>query len=380
MPSASAIRRLATRVAGLLDEPVEEAVKVTPKKKASNDPKAPAVVTRGFEPWDSRLYSREELQRLPERPDVPQFDLERYNPKRGASPRAQDLANNRKAWNQYNKLVDRGTQMGAHAWYNAEPLRRDFIEMHGPEVGDKFFQDYMRMVAASSTGSAVPANARNASYYFVNQGNLPKATPLPQPYGHKMQQNHLRQALDAEAGRPWDVFTNPKPASFNQNLVGNWRPATVDKHSTRGPAMLSGDPRWLLTRHSEDATRRPQDMHAAGVPLSQFGPMDFADVPNANEYGLLEDVFQHQAGKMGLDPAQYQAAGWIGGGELTGLGSPPLPFLQVLEQRVLHTAQKRGETPSKVYQDFLARKAPLLGGAPVAIEGQLGLFDDPEEN
>lgn len=339
--------------------------------------KTTALVEK-FEPWASQLWSKEQLKKMPEQPDVPQVDLPRYEPARGASQRAQDLANDARVWKQYDKLVDKGLQQGAGAWYNTEPLRRDFLDMYGPE-GQKLYESYMRMVAASSTGSAVPANARNASYYFVQSAapeGLPAKTPLPQPYGHKMQQNHLRQAQEAAAGRDWDVFKNPKPASFQQNLQGNWRPATVDKHSTRGPAMLSKDPRWLLTQNAEDAARRPQDLAAAGAPMKQFGPTDWADVPNANEYGLLEEVFQDRAGRMGVAPAQYQAGGWLGAGDLTGLGSPPLPFLQVFEDRVLRTAAARGETPRKVYTDFLLRQRPLLGAAAVPTGGYM--LDDEE--
>lgn len=346
MSRITAAQRMAQRVAGLLEE---------------------------YTPWNSKLWSRDQLKRLPEQPDVPQTDLPRYEPPRGASQRAQDLANDSRVWRQYDRLVDRGLQQGAGAWYNTEPLRRDFLDMHGPE-GQRLYEQYMRMVAGSSTGSAVPANARNASYYFVQSGRpegLPAATPLPQPYGHKMQQSHLRQAQAAERGEPWDVFKNPKPASFQQNLQGNWQPVTVDKHSTRGPAMLSRDPRWLLTQNTEDAARRPQDMVNSGTNIRFMGPTDWADTPNANEYGILEQVFQDRARRMGVSPAQYQAGGWIGGGELTGLGSPPQPFLQVLEDRVLKTATARGETPRKVYTDFLLRRAPLLGVGGLAAAGLL---------
>jgi hypothetical protein len=341
-----AAQRLADRMTGLIDE---------------------------FQPWASKLWGQDELKRLPEQPDVPQADLPRYEPPRGASERAQALANDPAVWRKYDKLVDKGLQQGAGAWYNTEPLRKDFLEMNGPD-GQRLFDEYMRYVAASSTGSAVPANARNASYYFTQAAKpegLPAATPLPQPYGHKMQQNHLRQSQAAAAGEQWDVFKNPKPASFEQNLRGNWRPVTVDKHSTRGPAMLSKDPRWLLTQNAEDSARRPQDLVAGGTNMRFMGPTDYADTPNANEYGLLEEVFQDRARRMGVSPAQYQAGGWIGGGEMTGLGSPPLPFLQVLEDRVMRTATARGETPKKVYTDFLLRRAPLLGVGGMAAGGLL---------
>lgn len=360
MPSAKPIARLAQRAAGLLED---------------------------WSPWDSKLWNRDELKKLPQQPDRPQSDIPRYQPARGPSERAQALANDPKVWKKYDELVANGLKMGGGSWYNTQPLLDDFVEAVGPEQGLKNYEDYIRMVAASSTGSAVRANARNASYYYVNQGKLPErvsqSEPLPTPYGHKMQQNHLRQARDAEAGQPWDVFKNPKPASFEQNLLGNWRPGTIDKHSTRGPGMLSGDARWLKPSWQENKdspVRYPQQLHAEGTPLKMMGPMDYADVPNPNEYGLLEEVFQDRARRMGIAPAQYQAGGWIGGGELTGLGSPPDPFLKVLEERVMHTAQARGETPAKVYEDFLHRRKPLLqaagaGVGTAAIGG--GLLGEP---
>lgn len=352
------------------------------RKKA--EPRTPVrKVTPEFEPWDSKLWNRDELKRLAEQPDVPQYNLPRAQPARGPSARALDLASNEKALKQYDKFVDKGLrEHGSGAWFNTDPLRRDFMEVNGPVEGNRMHRDYIRMVAGSSTGSRVQDNARNGSFYFVNQGNLPKQTPLPQPYGHKMQQNHLRHALDYEAGNEWDFFANPKPASFDQNLLGNWEPITADKHYVRGLGMVSKDPRWLKPSWQEDKGKpvmRPQDEFAAGRPLDSFGPNDFADSPNANEYGLLEQIGQKRAAKKGIRPAQYQAAGWTGMGEVTGLGSPPQPFLQVLEQRVLLTAQQRGETPAKVYRDFITRKKPLLGagagGAGVGAEQQ-GLFED----
>ena len=54
------------------------------------------------------------------------------------------------------------------------------------------------------------------------------------------------EAAPYDFGR-WDIYQNPKPASFSQNLQGNLEPGTMDTHAFRNIGMRSGDPRFLET-------------------------------------------------------------------------------------------------------------------------------------
>jgi len=284
-----------------------------------------------------------DYSRLHETPNVPQFDLERYVPPRGVPETATSLATPENIA-RINSVVRQGAKAGGLEWYNTMPLREAFIAELGPEKGPVAFQRYMDYVASTSPHSAVPINVRNASYYYgLGQRGDPMPTmhieqvlnkrgvyqpkwkldePLPSPYGHEAQTLHVQNATNVlnQGGIP---LVNQKPASFSQNLQGNWRPVTIDTHNAR----LIGLPR---------------------------------DAPSKTEYGFLEAMQQREAERLGMTPAQYQASAWIGGGEQTGLRSAADPFLRVFEQRVRLTAEKTGVPPEQVLRRFIRGEMPLL--------------------
>lgn len=283
-----------------------------------------------------------DYSRLGEVPDVPQFNLERYVPPRGVPERTQALAAPENVA-RVNDVVQRGVGMGGREWYNTDPLRERFVGELGADAGPAAYQQYLDLIAATSPRSKVAENVRNASYYhslaqqgeplphriMKDNGTWTVAEPLPSPYGHIAQGLHVQNAENVLQNGGWPVLQNPKPASFSQNLAGNQMPVTIDTHNAR---------LWGMT----DSKGRPVDM------------------PAKTEYGWLEQLQQQQAGNMGLTPAQYQAAAWLGGGAETGLKSAPDPFLKVLEDRVRHTAKKRGEDPEMTLRRFITGESPLL--------------------
>ena len=177
-------------------------------------------------------------------PAVPQFDLPRNVPKKGVSARVTDLTQNPEVRARMEEVIKKGLKMGGADWYNAEPLRREFVAEMGEEEGTRAFNKYMDFVAATSPRSDVGSNVRNASYYY-QKWRKGEAMPEvgeknPAPYGHLAQRLHQQNAA-AVAGPGWDPLKNPKPASFAQNLQGNQRPATIDTHAFRLPAIQSRD-------------------------------------------------------------------------------------------------------------------------------------------
>jgi hypothetical protein len=95
-------------------------------------------------------------------------------------------------------------------------------------------------------------------------------------------------------------------------------------------------------------------------------PHMWNDTPNPNHYGALEAMQQRIAASMGLTPAQFQAALWVGGGRITGLRSLPTSFMGTVENRLATTAAKRGGTPEQALLDFIHGRNPLLA-VPVGI-------------
>lgn len=323
-----------------------------------------------------------DYSRLNETPNVPQFDLPRHVPKRGVSQRVKDIVGDPKVFDKVSAIVQSGKEMGGDKWYNAEPLRQEFVHHHGLEEGNQRFRKYMDFIAATSPRSSVPANIRNASYYYhlaaTGQSMPAVGDKNPQPYGHMAQRLHQLNAQRVN-GPGWDAINNPKPASFVENLVGNQRPGTMDTHAFRLPAIMAEDPRFLATSLQS----------GKGLPIRNIqkevesGKMTMADalkqgsawqsIPKDNEYGALEDFYRRIGKEQGMTTAQTQASAWVGGGKHTGLGSDESkPFLRFLEDRVHLTAKKKNMDPKDVLKGFIKGDMPLFsrGGAAVEAKGK----------
>lgn len=331
-----------------------------------------------------------DLSRLNEVPPVPQFDLPRYEPPRGVSARATDLLNDRGVRDKMAAYIERGVEMGGPQWYNTEPLRERFVAELGPDAGNAAYQRYMDYVSATSPRSSVDDNIRNGSFYYwlEDKGVAPSQLPLnPYPYGHLAQNLH-RQNAGTILGGGWDVFKNPKPPSFAQNLIGNQRPGTIDAHATKAPAMISEDPRWLATQYRQKvgvdeqgadvfANLKPREMYQSGDLSMEDAlkrPVFWEGQPAPNEYAALEKYYRDLGQEQGLTTAQAQASSWVGAGDLTGLGTAPLPFMSLFDNVLLRTAAARGEAPLTTLNKFIRQQAPLLGWGAAGAAGAGGLL------
>ena len=351
---------------------------------------------RAANPGNGTLF---DMSRLHEVPDVEQHQIPRVVPPRGPSARIVDALANPDVVKGINDTVERGVAGGGLQWYNTDPVRQRMQSLMPSIDVDPKYASLMDIVAATSPRSKVTDNVRTASYYnYLRSQGLPIPEKPAAGYGSIAQNLHRdnMRGLDARGG--WDVFQNPKPASFSSNLQGNQAVATIDTHNFRLPGILSQDPRFLETNIAELADspeagmatlRRqypglPDDVIAASVKFDKgktrlnykpqqwvdkgYVPMDAAlkdpalwrSKPNDNEYGYYEQWQQDQAKKMGISPAQYQASMWLGGGEDTGLGSAPEPFLGTLEARARYTADRLGLDPDTVMNQMLKGEIPLL--------------------
>jgi hypothetical protein len=310
-----------------------------------------------------------DMSALHEVPDVPQFDLPRYIPPRGPSKRVVDVTADKRVRQQMLDIIHKGREMGGERWYNAEPLRLEFVNRLGKENGNQAFLRYMDYVAASSPRSKVPENVRNASYYYHRemQGLGPPSVgdKNPQPYGHLAQRLHQMNA-NRVYGEGWDPLNNPKPASFAQNLAGNQMPATIDTHAFRLPAILAKDPRFLETAYEskKGAPKRNirNEVKSGLISLDDAAKTAafWSAVPNDNEYGHMENFYKSLAKEHGITPGQAQASAWVGGGHLTGLASDETKsFMDIFHDRIHHTAQETGMDPHDVLDKFIRGSAPL---------------------
>lgn len=366
--------------------------------------------------------------------DFTRSTLVRYMPPKGASARSQNLMgrieSNPALLAEIKSIATDGETIGRE-WYKTDNLRQRFIDELGPKSGHEAFIEYINLVGATSTGSKVPPNIRNASYYFVEQGNngmfndpamqeaLKKGEFLPPKgsgYGHKMQRNQAAN-VGKYYGGDWDTATadprvNPKPRGFVQSLLGGERNIAADKHFTRLMAQLSDDPEFLhgSAEISQDLYGRMVDQFGKsavdryvtvrsvnGKPALNFnakaavlgskatkdrkgrrpikGMYDFIrkeasvweDQPNDNEYAVFERMANEIAEQMGMTAPQFQAALWMGGAKRTGVDPTSLDTFENLFNANL--AEKAAERGLSEDEVFrrFARRVQ-----PLAVPGLLG--------
>lgn len=330
--------------------------------------------------------------------------------------------------------VQRGLQLGGADWYNTEELRDWFVDKLGEARGNAEWAEYMDLVGMTSAGSKVPANIKNASYMRsrVPSGLLDEADALvakekkrPKGYGHKIQatQNMTTQKYargDFDGMPETDVAPskgsnteNPKPRGFAQSLKGSQTNIAADLHFTRYFAMASKDPRWLQNGKDVSASDMAEIKKAFGKKADKYFrkrgsgkekydifdarnavddglmtfdeaanyPGFFADKPNANEYGHMEDITNELAREVGLTGPQFQAALWMGAADRTGVDPTSQgTFMDLFRRQVSKRAKETNRTDEEVLEDFIVNRG-LLALPATAAGGAvtLGLMQDQEQ-
>jgi hypothetical protein len=276
-------------------------------------------------------------------PDVPQFNLPRAAPK--ITERLEGLEREGPA--RLRRYIEAGGEQN-QGWYNLQQLRNDYRAAYGPTEGDERFRLWTLANASTSMTNSIENNIRTASHVLnraLRGDPLPQvvnvvdpqtgrtvqtlAGDLPPPYGSKAQVQHMQRTRQFLSGE-MDPVKNPKPISYQQNLLGNWRPITSDTHYIRD---VVGPGRFDLFKDE-----------AALLP---------------GEYAYLEGMGQKVAKGRKMQPAQAQSAAWVGGGPDTGLRSAPIPYLEALQKRIGITSKIRGEPMDVTYQKFLRGEIDL---------------------
>jgi hypothetical protein len=334
---------------------------------------------------DPPYFNLEGLTTQPTR----QVEIPRYDPPRGVPSYMQRLTANQKAYDQVLDWARSGMTEEGLGWYNTEALRKEFVKEFGEEVGQKNYERYIDLVAATSAGAKTPSNAKIASYYYVQgiKGEPATKPPKGSGYGHKAQNLHFKNAAEILEGGALDPIANPKRYTFGENLKGNWDYATVDKHNVRAFAIASKDPEFINTRLADPAGTpapdwwnpkkygewKPEEFNpreftqTKKVKWETIPPTWFKEAPTKTDYKAFEDLNRRLAKDLGISPAAAQAALWLGAGKVTGLGSPPVAFMKILEGRLAETARKRGISREQALKEFIRGNAPLLQMGGLAV-------------
>lgn len=186
--------------------------------------------------------------------------------------------------------------------------------------------------------------------------------------------------IDAVRAEGISYDTNPKPATFADNVAGNLQGVTADTHAIRGvldslnkaepgsiPKEWFGDSKEAQERLYAEYIKNPQDLKPVQENLpGSLKSQKIDGVDKQTEYAVISDLYKMTAEKLGITPAEAQALHWFTQGERTGLVSDPKTIVDIIEERIDVTAQATGKSKENVFLDFFSGKMPLLslgGGA-----------------
>jgi hypothetical protein len=231
---------------------------------------------------------------------------------------------------------------GGPNWYDTRATQQKAIDALGDTEGPAAFRDLMNFMGASTAMSRPSNNLRRASWWrglhmagmLDPESLLDETLAAPPGMGHIAQRAHHHAVADLVQRGEINPLSNPKPASFVENLTGNDRPYTND--TRMGTATLRAEPKMELGIANNGAV----------APRSwAYAPMERAFQRAAHEYhaqGLLHDV---PAGHDPTATAQAQIWGGIGGWRpgQDNAGS----FNSVFDALLSHSAKMWGVTPGE---------------------------------
>lgn len=179
---------------------------------------------------------------------------------------------------------------------------------------------------------------------------------------------------------------NTKPATFEQNFLGNLGGATADTHAIRGAILamndlkpgsvpieyIAGKTGKLTAEYKAAYKADPSSLKASMIDDSIATQKVGGEAWQA-EYAVFNDIYAQVGKELGVSPAEAQALAWFSGGDLTNLGSEAKSLVQLVNDRLDVTSQLVGESKDAVFRKFMGQSIPLLGiGAGVGATSLLG--------
>jgi len=194
----------------------------------------------------------------------------------------------------------------------------------------------------------------------------------------------LKEDVDAGGINP---DTNPKPATFAENVYGNLDGVTVDTHAVRGaldamneiqPGSIPID--FIKKEYRDQYKADPLSLNPANMIDDSIKSQTTKGQSKQVEYAVFSDIYRLTAEKLGVSPAEAQSMGWFGSGDSTGLASELKSVARLLDERIDVTAQAMNESKESVFKKLLNKEIPVLSlfgaatGAGLMSDGQ----DEPE--
>ena len=193
-----------------------------------------------------------------------------------------------------------------------------------------------------------------------------------------------RQLTEATQNGGINPNTNPKPATFAENVYGNLDGVTVDTHAIRGaldamneinPGSIPID--YIKPKFRDQYISDPLSLNPANMIDDSMGSQMIDGTKMQTEYAVFSDIYRLTSEKLGVSPAEAQSMGWFGSGDSTGLASELKSVARLLDERIDVTAQALNESKESVFKKLLNKEIPVLSLFGAASGA--GLMSDGED-
>ena len=284
----------------------------------------------------------------------------------------------------------------AQYFYHTGPIVDKAMDMgfSKEEVYD-WMKEFSEAYAATSPRTETAQNIRNATLVMTKRRLGIELDEIIGPGGEGINEKGYpmmigdsgihRKLTDDVAAGGINPDTNPKPATFAENVYGNLDGVTVDTHAIRGAldAMNEIDPGsipigYIKKEFRDQYAADPSTLDPAKMIDDTMGSQKIGGQSMQTEYAVFSDIYRKAGEKLGVSPAEAQSMGWFGSGDSTGLASELKSVSRLLDERLDVTAQALGEDKETVFRKLLNKEIPVLQlfGTAGAGAAALGSMDE----
>tara|TARA_R100000697_G_scaffold57980_2_gene71151 strand:- start:2600 stop:3823 length:1224 start_codon:yes stop_codon:yes gene_type:complete len=290
-------------------------------------------------------------------------------------------------------------------FYNTGPIVDKAIELgYTKEQAFEALRKFALNYAATSPRTKTEENLRSASLASVKQERGIDIGTIIGPGGEGINEKGYpmiinpgglhRKLLDDVMASGISFDTNPKPATFAENVAGNLSGVTVDTHAIRAvldalnelepgavPLKFIGGKTAAKTKEFQEMYKKdPSTFDAATMVADTLGSQKIDGKDVQTEYAVFSDIYKQVAEKLGVKPAEAQSLSWFANGDKTGLASEPKTIVELIDDRIDVTSQLTGMSKDEVFKKFFKGSIPLLsiGGGVTLLETGSSMSDDKE--
>ena len=270
-------------------------------------------------------------------------------------------------------------------FYHTGPLIDKAVELGiSEDVAREQLKKFALNYAATSPRTMTEQNLRNASLVTAKQQRGVDLKEMIGPGGEGINEKGYpmminpggihKKLVDEAAADGLNFNTNPKPATFAENVSGNLAGVTADTHAIRAvfdvmneiepgsiPIEFIGGKNAKQTKEfREKYLADPVSLDPATMINDTLATQKIDGQDVQTEYAIFSDIYKKVAEKIGVKPAEAQSLSWFANGQKTGLASEPKTIVELIDERVDVTSQILGQTKDEIFKKFMQGSIPLL--------------------